>query len=466
MTPLMLDMYCDLRAQALCARQIRCGLTNAAQMTTCIANATADCSGPSDPVNRALKGLNTFDAMQARRCIDAYQTLSCHAGSFGSPAECDDVFRVDAGIGAPCANDGQCRQGRCPVAAGTTCAACTAYTASGQPCTSAAGAAPCDPATDFCPPTGNDGGLTDGGGTPRCVPLLADGAPCISRPFVANRCLSTQCIVPLDGGSQVGVCGYTPTGQPCDDHLFARCAPGDYCRGLRYVLGPMGEVRVSTGLCTPRNAFGQACTNEQFDDSCPFGNGSCLNGTCKQFGTYAQPTGGECRRSDECADNQCIGGNFFFYEPDGGPDLVPGTCAQRVDAGAPCGAMAPCSIPNTCQAGICVPLRGPGGMCTNAGLQCQNLLTCPDAGMSPNTCQAGQMVSQGCGAGAPNLGCEAPAVCLRDGGTAAGPGVCVAQLPAGATCYGNGECATTLCRRSDGGTASFAGPGTCLAYCF
>ncbi|MBL8956070.1 MAG: hypothetical protein JNK82_35170 [Myxococcaceae bacterium] len=459
-----LDMFCSERANAVCGRQVRCGQTLAAQRASCVDRYTSGCSGVHAPVARVQRGLDTFYAQRARPCIEAYATFTCEAGSGVDPPECRDLFAVDAGVGAPCFSDDHCRQGFCSVTGAVTCGTCTQFTPPGQPC---GGAARCDPAVAVCPPALADGGLADGGGTPRCVAYLADGQTCTNN----RDCLSRGCTRPLDGGV-TGVCGFEATGAPCDTWAeTALCAPTEYCRGLRYRLNTATQqsTRITAGACTPRRALGAPCVVEQLDDSCAPA-GVCLGGTCKPVGLWAQPYDADCQEHSDCVGGRCVlppwPRIYQQFFADGGPRDVPGKCEELSDAGEACGGLNPCTPTHYCpSSGItrCAPKGAVGATCANF-TQCLNLLSCVATDAGSSTCQPGAPLGATCNT-ATSGPCESQ-LCQIDGGSGASPGTCIAPGAVGAVCYRSSECATANCRKPDGGLVHLGDPGRCEAPCW
>ncbi len=437
-------MYCDRLAAVQCDRQLQCGFLSAVARDACVGASLRGCLNPQGLVHRAEVGLATYDPVLAADCYNQLGSRPCAALNLFSPYACGEVFDQDAGTGAPCWANSECR-GICDVANVSSCGTCVSWVPPGAFCD---GLHRCEPGVSDCPVPGADGGLIDGGGRPRCEALFADGAPCSS----ASDCASGGCNI-MDGGVR-RYCGFHPRGAPCDFEF--ECSPADYCRGLRKRYQPgTGVVVMTRGVCSALVQQGQPCVPEQYEEGC-VARTRCFAGQCRAEHSFSQPIGAPCSAPTDCTDVFCRSDQlgqpllpgFTEFFSDGGPVVRTGTCAKRVDAGAPCDGGVLCEAGSSCTANVCRRAGAIADPCTFPAT-CQQQLTCADAGAGTSTCQ---FVPRTCG-GAP---CPLPDSCVvRD----AGAQVCQPASGNGALCTASSDCASGRCWASDGGVPNPT--GTC-----
>jgi hypothetical protein len=280
-----------------------------AQLGTCTESAA---SLPSGRVR--------YDAARGAACAAAIRAASCDAlDSVERSRDCQRALVGTVETGEACAADDECATGSCSAArpGGTCPGQCVAVAAAGAACDD----------DEECGQGNVCAGIP---GATVCAPRSAPGAEgqpcgndlscqpglfCAGAPGASTRC-------DRRGGA----------GQPCDDDL--PCAVGLVCAGGRLGARTCISVAAAGAPCTPSTVSG-------VDSVCPLGTVcAAASSTC-----VVQPAMGE-----GCAS--------------GGPSCVEGWCdpaTSRCEAWAAAGA--PCTTPDQCRSGLCVPAADGASLC-------------------------------------------------------------------------------------------------------
>jgi hypothetical protein len=342
-------------AQAFCAAQISCGLTDTADRATCERLMT-DRPPPSLALapGQLASGTVHFDEDAARQCVDGLTPYACHTGSYALPDACSRVFTITTAVGAPCSSDRSCANdqvcqfsgscgtcqpapgvgascgsvcaghARCVVAPDGSSATCVQRLAAGQECTSGDNQT-CDDGLACI--AGADGGT--------CQPPATAGESC--APYLTESDFNGGLFAPT-GACQPGlVCDFTRTqpvcippgkvGEPCGS--MDACDAGLYCS----VLGPGISIQnhvvslvPNQGVCVTPQAIGAACDSTHF---------------CQTF-------------------EACVGG----------------LCVRAPVAGNPCTLDGPHCVDGFCEANVCVGASQVGDACDPSTDHCGLFLSC------------------------------------------------------------------------------------------
>jgi len=342
------------------------------------------------------------------------------------------------------------------------------------------------------------------GGT--CAPDLADGAPCVPEDAFnhsgvcasgfcsGNTCCESAChgtcevcAVPGYAGQCLPAPAYwnpnasCPSGSACNgpevdgacDLLDGQvCARGDECVSGECIDGICCHAACN-GVCEQCKADGSGCeaiADGSDDNATCAGGRSCWGGVCKKGGGEACAGGGECA-STHCGDATTTAGFVGVCcasacnqacqtcDPvDGSCDPVTraddeacsganawcdmtGTC--RAKTGSPCALDTDCALGWYCNGTQCEEKRHPGFDCSRPGM-CDTGI-CSDNGSNKVCCTSA--------CGGPCDVCDASGVCRFDPANA--PGQCGSGLACdgkggcarvkGASCAGDGECASGHC---------------------
>ncbi len=347
--------WCAAQAQALCARDVRCGRVAAARVPDCEARRAGACDQAA--TSRAVtEGRLQYLGAEAVACLNGYAAGSCT----DEPPACASVFaglvRPDGGciLAAECTPDGFCFEydGLCPHR-------CRPYLPRGAACDGFS--TRCDPATDTC--------TLDDAGVRSCLPFAPEGAPCTSWDDCgpAQACVDDTCVKRSAG-----------LGEPCGlESGFPSCTGEAFCRQG----APVNGVR-PPGTCQLRAGLGGTCT----------GSGACLpslrcsavitTGTCLpkaapgencvayddcEDGLYCDGRAQQCRRLPEAGGDCSSRGSFYRCAP-GASCEFSGTGDDTCAALRPVGA--DCSSNGLCLSGECdfgpLPDGGFGGRCIAA----------------------------------------------------------------------------------------------------
>lgn len=257
-----------------------------------------------------LSPLLRFNPAAGAACLDAMAQLSCARGSGATAAimPCFAVFRGDAGAGATCSVEEECKpELACDFAKGCP-GVCTTPKRVGE----------------FCAHLRCESGLTCGTGMV-CAALKPKGAACSTEHCEPG----TMCD---DGGTKTcrpysDFVGTRSTGQSC--RMDLECSSADYCN-------------LSTRLCAPKLNPGAPCRPTY--DVCVAGTHCGISGddTIEYSGICIAdiPLGGFCdseHRSAKC---------------ENGARCISGTCGFVVGLGEPCDSHDAC-MSDYCDAGRC-----------------------------------------------------------------------------------------------------------------
>ncbi len=433
-----LSSFCGVAAIKSCDHLKTCKQLDAAQMADCRAKFEARCSAKARGTDA---GTLRYDAVEATNCVASSYNPPCYGGPEDLYDCLDTVFQFAGRIGAPCEAI-ECIEGYCPqgVGANSSCRACTAYFAQGQPCTQPNS---CNPSVGFCPLVSTDGGATV------CEPLRGPGGECQTGLECAGRasCVNFQ---PLDGG--IPRCGPIALGNPCVSP--GDCGVGSYCKGLRIAA----DATITPGTCASRIALNSPCTNEQYDDGCQGAGATCLGLKCITAQPHARPLSAECDAYDQCP----VGAYCTCAGPlteDGGISVRDGNCLSQQGNNGMCWEeeeYSMCLPGLDCLShGLCAPLRTESQTCGPGIGKCLSFLNCTQELTGTATCVAARQPGQSCAD--ITLPCAPNSFCLADAGAILG--VCKSSLATGATCASGFECQSARCLDVDAGKA-------CGASCF
>jgi hypothetical protein len=300
---LALDELHAGRLQSRCEFLQRCGLI--ADRETCVTYFRA----PRDGRLRAAvdAGKIRYDAVAARRCLDALAVLGCDQTSREARAPLEACARMFSGtieVGEECVFDGECVSGSCsaPECPADTCCygVClpTAFARLGEQCTTDEECVP----EAFC-----RGGL--------CVALSQKGQPC----KLDNHCdYGLACIGATE--QEDGACRALPLiGESCP---YSRCAEiGAYCSASQ-ICTPVGLPGAPCADDTACSPYAQCGANDTCEDIPGLGmpcqkycageawcNRSSGQGIC----STPQENHSPCVVDEQCASLHCEVGSVFTY---------------------------------------------------------------------------------------------------------------------------------------------------------
>ena len=355
--------WCAAKAQALCARDVRCGRVSQERVADCEARRAFDCDQPA--TTRAVaEGRLQYLMSDALDCLNGYAKGSCT----DEPLACASVFiglaPPDGGCILPseCAPEGFCYQydEQCPHR-------CRAYLPRGAPCDGFS--TQCNPGTDTC--TLGDAGVR------QCQPFKPADAGCVSWDECAptHACVNNTCVQRTAGPGEP--CALSSGYPYCTGEYFCRQeAPvngvwppgtcqlraglGGTCTGSGACLPSLRcSTVITTGTCLRKAALGENCVN--YDDcedglycdgraqqcrALPEDGGDCssegsfyrcapgysceFSATNDDTCTARRPEGADCNYDGLCLSNDCIFGTL----PDGGfGGRCVAACAVRADGG-------------------------------------------------------------------------------------------------------------------------------------
>ncbi|MFY0576744.1 hypothetical protein ACN28S_22550 [Cystobacter fuscus] len=225
------DRWCEDSARIRCAAWVDAGSVDPTAEAGCAQFEGARCAS-SFPASLVDAGYLSYWPAAAWECLRG-------AGPPDSPA-CGCAF-VRGGLGAPCANDVNCRSGYCLKDASDagTCVECPPLRPLGSPCGRAEGDAPCD----------RDGTCAQG----CCVPRPTTGESCGGRPYVSchpdTSTCSDTCIETCGGG----ICrAHKGVGEVCGLDPFCGLRPRQLCN-----LGTCGPGLVCTYVSSEPSSYAQ-----------------------------------------------------------------------------------------------------------------------------------------------------------------------------------------------------------------
>lgn len=356
--------WCAARAQALCARDVRCGRVSVAGEATCRERRALECDQVA--TRRAVaEGRLQYLAGAALDCLNGYAQGSC----VDEPPACAGVFQGLVPPDGGCILDAECDpQGFCYLYDDQCPHRCRPWRPRWASCDGFS--TRCDPATDTC--------TTWDGGTARvCAPFEPLDAGCTSwdQCEATAACINNRCVKRQAGPGEG--CGEVSAYPLCTGEYFCRqdapvggVRPPGTCQ-LRAGLGGtcvgssscLPSLRcstvITTGTCLPKAALGEGCVN--YDDcedglycdgraqACrplPTDGGDCSNtgsfyrcapGYSCVFSATGDDTcegrraeGDDCNYDGMCLSNECSFGTL----PDGGfGGRCIAACAVRADGG-------------------------------------------------------------------------------------------------------------------------------------
>lgn len=342
--PVPAGEYCRRRAEAFCARAVRCGMVDPVHLAVCVGDEALAC-GERFIGAAASDGRIDYDAKLAGECVGALEDDPCWAERF--PAACQKPFIAGKVAGGEtCYQDFECvAGGYCHATGGPCTGVCAAWVSNaGDPCN--CGDKRCDP-TKFrcasnpaagrqeCRPLGSDTGADGGPST------CAFGFDCANWTY---DCLpGFQCERPDGGSGRVCVREPPPSdrGGLCTYLGFPRCEPspplaaafgGLYCRA---------SSAQPAGTCAIKVAAGGACTigtnSSPLYDQCQnalYCNAFYATGSCQQLAPFGETCGGYfgCRWSRGSSTYT----DYRFYNPYVRCDSYDRRCKLYPAAGQSC----------------------------------------------------------------------------------------------------------------------------------
>lgn len=263
-------------------------------------------------------GRMTYDASQARACIDSIAGEGCAAVSSRTTAACDNLFVGHVAAGGACAIDEECSGdsfcntgSACPgtcQARGGSGASCgeNAGCESGLVCASGACAAPGGAGASCGGTTGvqcagglicsGQTGTTPGTCTATSTVLAgASGATCNAQG--TQLCMNgLACTVASPTMQTCGPDGIAP-GAACHPAFPDACQAGYYCGGTAPAMGDFD------GNCAALPTAGMPCATVVVGPTCADG-ATCEGTMC----VTVQANGGACTANGDCLGGQCNSG--------------------------------------------------------------------------------------------------------------------------------------------------------------
>ena len=295
------DLEASRRA-AECERYVRCGLFTEAEVCTAFFRDTYDPALPA----MVDAGKLAYDPLTAAACNRALAVRSCDATAADTravPEACKRVLIGTIAAGATCADDRECKTGRCDAARCIPNACCTggcaAYVAPAkidEPCGPDVGCV----ADAFC------------GSDLHCHPLGTMSASCDQDLHCAA---GLACIGATE--LQAGACRPLPKiGEPCP---YLRCAEiGARCDGT---------ICVRVGISGDRCTADTECSEFHFCDTAA--------GRCIDLPSTGQPCQGRCAGEAWCEITATSVGTCRAPQPNAAPCTADNQClTQYCEEGA------------------------------------------------------------------------------------------------------------------------------------
>lgn len=318
--------YCsDATLEALCAFEVRCGLSKT--RTGCVADnlrtmqqygITSLCWA-TEPAVR--DGRLLYQPAAAARCYAALATLDCRrAGAV--PSDCSEVFEPRVQLGGSCFGT-ECARGWCDSS--TTCpGVCKPFADAGAVVTD----------SFACGDLASAQQSSSTGVSWRCVVPSKLAEPC--NPLASNVCEKPL----LCNGATARCVSPRPAGVPCEVVDAGAGRPPSFSNDCEAPLSCQpGDAGVS--ICAGLRDVGEPCVYCKRDLRCSFSGARPVEGVCMTKGL----SGDACLLSHECAPG-------FFCRGS------PGTCQAQVNVGQTCQAL------EACQPGLqCIADGGSTGTC-------------------------------------------------------------------------------------------------------
>jgi hypothetical protein len=295
--PVAAAQYCEQRAQAFCARAVRCGYLDPADLAACVST-DAEICGVRFVGAAATSGRISFDAQLAGNCVGALTDDVCKSEHL--PAACKTGFIVGkVAAGSACFQNFECVSGSyCNVAPQTCNGMCTKYVEAigfdGGACSLSS--EQCDPAKLWCDIFGSNTCQ------PLGTPMGNDGGPSICPYGYAASCAANSTCTQVDAGADVWACLAAPAVADLSGACTWGVAPG--CLASPATFEQYGELYCRadyndpSGTCEPQIPEGGACTQiteyepDPIYDQCEAGtvcSAFYATGTCDPLAGDGQP---------------------------------------------------------------------------------------------------------------------------------------------------------------------------------
>lgn len=347
-----IEAWCQLRAQAECDRDRRCGRLGDAGWAGCMLGKTWPGGCDQAALTRGVREHRVqYLEGEGVRCLNGFGSGSCEA----VPVACTSAFTGLAPPDAGCLSPLDCDAfGFCNVYDGVCPHRCRAWSTLGEPCDGFFRR--CDPSAASCD--------DDDAGSPICQPKRRAGDTCVRWDACGDdlACVSGKCIRRLVGPGEV--CASDSSGYPfCPEEYFCRQEPpvngtrppgtcerraglGDTCTGPGSCLPSLRcSTLITTGHCLPKGALREACISW---DDCQ--DGLYCDAKAQRCEPLPGPDGG-C--SSETTSYRCAPGNTCTFSTE--------RCEAWKAEGGPCGYSGEC-LTNNCEYGA-LPDGGFGGRC-------------------------------------------------------------------------------------------------------
>jgi len=296
------DDWATERQNALCKRDVRCGLFES--QAACLAYFRVL---PDPSLAKAIADHKvSYDSEAAFECISALAKLSCDTTSkdFRVVPTCDDVFNGVVAGGDECGIAAECKTGSCMLGSGCSADTCCAGACTAGPPSAIGG--PCHVDAD-CAPSLYCSALDQ-----TCHALGQDGDTC----YIDSECdYGLGCVTT----TSPGVChALGASGGACP---YGRCAnDGETCQGSTMTCvpvglpggpcmtaadcSPYGACNTAAEMCSDAPDIGQTCTgNCEADARCDL----VASGQCEAL----TMDGNACDTDRDCASGYCLEGPAF-----------------------------------------------------------------------------------------------------------------------------------------------------------
>jgi hypothetical protein len=334
-------------ADALCKRQLACGLIDQASMAVCLERNTKKIGWDVD--TDILKG--RLEINEAA-CIDAVENIRCdQSNGIAVAVICErSLFIPHLNKGDVCLGDVECINGYCAHEGSDAGAAPQPSGCPGRCADFKAATEECFPGSTACGPDGDCSSFNPGvAGT--CIKFFQIGATC--DPFAAE-CDSRTSYCPFFGTEHKCTApAMHAEGESCDINqntmAVPPCAVGQYCKLAADGNSATCQKQISDGTTE--------CVGDFYNPDCADGKlcyslSASVANTCQKRGSNNEPCVAFSGTTSSCQ---------LGYYCDGAAPGTPGTCKPLIADGQPCTQSYTCASTHQQRDNTCVVANSDAG---------------------------------------------------------------------------------------------------------